>query len=393
MKTAFRLFAALMLAALAGCAPASVPDAPTLPPVAEPPPSPFPTQRLAAPSPTSAPRLQTGIPIPPQGMLYHGVYPGGVTGEEDDLTPADLQSYEQAAGKRAVWVFFSNNWYRSRAFPLETASWIREAGSIPYVRLMLRSDPEGNRADPTFTLQNVLDGKFDDNLRAWCAAARDFGAPLLAEYGTEMNGDWFPWNGKWNGGGETGGYGDPSQPDGPERFRDAYRRIIQICRVEGAGNITWVFHVNADDWPLTEWNRFENYYPGDEWIDWVAVSVYGAQTPEDDYWDGFSGYMDSAYNRLQALAPQKPVIVAEFGATAGNPLGDQALWARAALKEMTSGRWPRLIGFSWWNEWWQNDDIPAHDTNMRLQDNPALQAVFQELVGGNDLVLERPILP
>ena len=62
-------------------------------------------------------------------------------------------------------------------------------------------------------------------------------------------------------------------------------------------------------------------------------------------------------------------------------------WARAALQEITSLRYPNLIGFSWWNERWQNDDNPTHDTTMRLQDNPELEEVFTELVGNNPQVL------
>ncbi len=310
-----------------------------------------------------------------------------MTGEEDDITFKDLQSYEQTAGKTAAWVYFSNNWYRSRKFPLDTATWIREAGSIPFIRLMLRSSPGEDQAEPTFTLQNIIDGKFDRDFHSWCASARDFGTPVLAEYGTEVNGQWFSWNGIWNGGGTTTGYGDPNQPDGPERFKDAYRHIIQICREEGAKNITWVFHVNDDDDPDVGWNHFENYYPGDEWIDWIGVSDYGALTPQDDTWDSFRSGMDSVYPRLAALTPNKPIVLLEFGVTKNNPLGDQALWAQRALADITSFRYPRLIGFSWWNEHWQNDDNPAHDTTMRVQDNPDLAAVFQQLVGNNPIVL------
>lgn len=344
-------------------------------------------------SPTSIPPtpIPTGIPLPPKGYLYQGVYPGGVTGEEDDITIKDLQSFETTVGKTAVWVYFSDNWYRSRKFPLEIATWIRDAGSIPYIRLMLRSSPDEDQAEPIFTLQNIIDGKFDKDLHAWCAAARDFSTPILAEYGTEVNGEWFSWNGKWNGGGKTDGYGDPNQPDGPERFKDAYRHIIQICRDEGTKNITWVFHINAGESPDVSWNHFENYYPGDEWIDWLGISDYGALTPQDDSWPTFREGMDMIYPRLDALTPNKPIVVLEFGTTKNNLLGDQAVWAREALNDILSFRYPRIIGFSWWNERWQNDDNPAHDTTMRVQDNPALQSVFQELVGKNPIVLGRVV--
>lgn len=363
--------------------PAPTPTATTVP-ITEP----FASPTLSAESET---RIQI-VGVPPAGQLYHSVYPGGVTGEEDDMSLDDLRSYEQTVGKAAAWVYFSHNWYRDRLFPSETVTWIRDAGSVPYIRLMLRSDAEQNHAEPTFTLDRIVKGDFDNDLQTWARAARDFGSPLIAEFGTEVNGEWFPWNGVWNGGGVANGYGDLSLPDGPERFRDAYRHIIQINRDEGAHNIVWVFHVNNDDVPDEDWNRFENYYPGDEWIDWIGVSVYGAGTPFDEEWPSFRDEMDSVYPRLVALSPDKPIVLLEFGAAARNPLGDQAEWAEAALLDLTSQRWPRIIGFSWWNERWQNDSNPAHDTTMRVQDNPQLAEVFRRMVGENEMMLGRAVL-
>ncbi len=351
-----------------------------------------PAEAFVTPTPTGEAETRIErIGLPLVGQLYHAVYPGGVTGEEDDLTLDDLRSYEQAVGKPAAWVYFSHNWYRDRRFPLAAAAWIREAGSVPYIRLMLRSDSVQDDAEPVFTLQRIIDGDFDDDLRAWASAAGDFGTPLIAEFGTEVNGEWFSWNGVWNGGGELDGYGDPNEPDGPERFRDAYRHIIALARAQGAQNITWVFHANGGDAPDEDWNCLENYYPGDEWVDWIGVSVYGAQTPLEDEWPSFREQMDAVYPRLAALSPGKPILLLEFGAAARNPRGDQAEWAEAALSDLISGRWPRVVGFSWWNEFWQNDDNPKHDTTMRVQDNPQLAAVFRRWVGENAEVLGRAV--
>jgi len=46
-----------------------------------------------------------------------------------------------------------------------------------------------------------------------------------------------------------------------------------------------------------------------------------------------------------SVKPDKPIVVLEFGAAAHNPLGDQAAWARSALTDIISFRWPRLTGF------------------------------------------------
>ena len=259
---------------------------------------------------------------------------------------------------------------------------------------MLRSSAEQNVAEPLYTLQAIIDGQFDADLQAWCAAAQDFGTPLLAEYGTEVNGEWFSWNGKWNGAGNQSGYGDPTRARWP---RTLPRRLPphhpdlpqRWARPISPGSFT-----STPTMPLKEaWNRFENYYPGDGWIDWIAVSLYGAQTPLDDYCDEFRLGMDAVYPRMAALAPDKPFVLAEFGVAKNNPLCDQAEWARSALTDIVSFRWPRLTGFSWWNEWWQNDGNPAHDTTMRLQDNAALAAVFQELAGNDPVVLSRIASP
>jgi hypothetical protein len=339
----------------------------------------------------AAPLQKVGAP--PPGKLYHGVYPGGVTGEEDDLTPADLDAYEAQVGKPAAWVYFSNNWYRSRAFPAATASWIRDRGAAPYIRLMIRSTSSRPRARRPFRLQDILAGKIDADLRQWFRDARDFGTPLIVEYGTECNGDWFPWNARWNGKRTTRRFGDPAKPDGVERFVAAFRRIVGLSREEGADNITWVFHVNWDDGPAAAWNRLEDYYPGDDVVDWVAISAYGPQTPRDRYLDLFRDAVDSAYPRLQNIAATKPVIIAEFGATAGNPQITPEAWAGPALDDLLAFRWPHIIGFSWWNEHWENDNNPAHDTTMRVQDVPALAHTFHDALDGAAGVLQLAPVP
>jgi hypothetical protein len=134
------------------------------------------------------------VPSPPAGKLYHGVYPGGITGEEDDITPADLSSYQATVQRTAAWVYFSDNWYRSRSFPLATATWIRDAGSVPFIRLMLH-DSAARTPNKRFTLAHVLRGDFDADFRTWGRAAQAFGTPLIVEFGTEVNSSWFPWNG------------------------------------------------------------------------------------------------------------------------------------------------------------------------------------------------------
>ncbi len=113
----------------------------------------------------SKPEQQT-IQVPLPGQLYHGVFAGHPGNTQDEITRADIASYEQAVGKSAAWVYFSNHWFLQRTFPAETAAWIRAAGSVPYIRLMLWSSREQGREEKQFTLQRILNGEFDEDFRA-----------------------------------------------------------------------------------------------------------------------------------------------------------------------------------------------------------------------------------
>ncbi len=244
--------------------------------------------------------------------IYHSAYPD-FGGTEDIVTTEAIRDFEQIAGKNIVWAYFSNNWYNDIKFPAEAVQTIHKAGCVPFIRMMPRSDFYENQADPVYTMQKIIDGEFDEQLEQWAKDAANVGFPLLVEFGTEVNGDWFSWNGKYNGAGETSGYGDPNLPDGPERFRDAYRHIINICRQNNATNITWFFHFDADGSPDDDWNDFENYYPGDDYIDWVGISAYGPQEKNEDYRE-FDDILKNVYPRIIAMT-DKPLAILEFALT------------------------------------------------------------------------------
>jgi hypothetical protein len=308
------------------------------------------------------------IAPPPPGKLYHGFFYDGPALNEHDVTAGDVARYEQAVGRKTTWVFFSDNWFESRKFPIATCGWIHDLGKIPYVRLMLRSDLEQNHREKFYTLGKISAGEFDQDLRGWARDAKAFKSPILIEWGTEPNGDWFSWNGKWNGGVEKG----------PAHYIAAYRHMVDVMRAEGADNLLWVWHVNWFDSPEAQGNRFENYYPGARYCDWLGLSAYGPLTPTThDGTESLRFKMREAYPRLTRLAPGKPIVLAEFGCDLHNRRVSAEAWAKSALDDLFSGRWPAVIGFCWWNEAWENDDDSKHDTDMNILHDPGLTNVFR----------------
>ncbi|MEP6777222.1 MAG: glycosyl hydrolase [Chthoniobacterales bacterium] len=328
------------------------------------------------------------VSAPPEGKLYHGLYFDDPAKEHDptehDVTAEQVSKYESAVGHKTAWVFFSNNWFESRKFPEAQCRWIRELGKTPYVRLMLRSDLEQEHADKTFGLAKIIAGKFDDDLKAWARDAKAFSSPILIEWGTEPNGNWFSWNGKWNGGAQAG----------PAKYVAAYRHIVDLMRGEGANNLQWIWHVNWLDEPEAKWNRFENYFPGGDYCDWVALSAYGPLTPRaKDGSESFRFKMRKAYPRLMKIAPDKPIVIAEFGCALNHRKVDAAEWAKSALEDLFSGRWPAVIGFCWWNESWENDDTKSHNTDMNILHDGRLTEVFrEELERHADKLQEAPVI-
>ena len=251
--------------------------------------------------------------IPFENGIYHGAFPD-FGGQENFVSDERIIAYQDLTGKEIAWAYFSNNWIGGIFFPIDDISIIHNNGNTPFVRLMARSDFEEYGQDETYTMQRILNGDFDTELNEWFIKAAQLNYPILCEFGTEMNGNWFPWNGQYAGAGTTNGYGDPDYPDGPERFRDAYRHIIDLANTNNATNITWFFHADDQSFPQEAWNDIAYYYPGDNYIDWLGVSIYGPYTKDEDF-IYFSDFMEQIYPKLTAISPNKPIAVLEFGIT------------------------------------------------------------------------------
>jgi len=334
-------------------------------------------------SSTSAAGGPPGVVLapPPDGRVYHAAFPD-FGGPEDRVRASRIHAFEGDAGRPIAWAYFSNNWVHGIRFPADDVARIVAAGRVPFIRMMARSDYDEGGPDERYTMHSIVDGNWDGDLRRWCQGAAATGVPLLVDFGVEVNGEWFPWNGRWNGGGRTQGYGDPTYPDGPERFRDAYRHIVDLCRAEGATNLTWFFHVDVGSYPEAAWNSdFANYYPGASYVDWIGISDYGQLVP-GERWEGFRERLDRVYAQLDALAApgDKPIAVLEYGARESKRKpGKKAGWLRTAIETVLSERYPRIAALSYWHERWRNGDGSV--SNLRIDSSRRARRAYRSAVG------------
>lgn len=315
------------------------------------------------------------IGVPPLRRVYHGVFPAGRALPDSDISMVTLQGYQTAVGRPLAWVYFSHEWYRGKAFPRITAKAIRDRGAVPFVRLHMRSQQVQLVTDPTYTLARIIAGDFDADLRAWADGAKAFGTPLIVQFGTEINGDWYPWSAPYNGGWTVG----------PARFKAAFRHIVEVMRAEGANNITWALHYNGENWPGDNpLNVPQSYYPGDDVVDWIGLSIYGNYGPGDDKCRSFGGLLQQREQEIAQVTTQKPLFIFEVGISSRATFCDPTAWVGAVLNGLLGGRWPELRGFSWWDE-----------SDMVVQGNPILETPFHDILNGPNAgeLLDRPLLP
>lgn len=264
----------------------------------------------------TASQVENGKIMPPIQGTYFNFFPG-IDLNQETLTfgQQTIQDFETTAGQSVAWVTCGSVWENGIEFPTQAVDLLAENGKTPFMYLEPWSETTSfiNEADPVYNMAAILNGTFDEELKALALAAKTSAVPMVMVFGGEVNGDWFPWNGRWNGAGETTDYGDTNYPDGPERFRDAYRHIIDIFNLEEVNNVTWGFHIDASSSPDVDWNQAKWYYPGDDYIDWIGASVYGAQHNKDENPYTFAEIWTATKTQLLQVSTTKPFAIFEMG--------------------------------------------------------------------------------
>jgi hypothetical protein len=226
-----------------------------------------------------------------------------------------VQRVGAALGKHLSVVSIYQAWGSAaeHRFPGRELTLIANAGHIP----MLTWEPWttefdeasfGPRDQRAFrTMRDVGRGVYDSYVREWARECMRWGRPILLRFGHEMNNPFYPWS-------FTTG-------NTPDDFKAAWRRVWRIFRDSGCRNVAWV-------WTPLASPRFEVYYPGEEFVDWVGVTVlnYGPKWPPHR-WQPFDELLASPYRRLAPMG--KPILIPELGSV--GTAHEKAEWHARAL--------------------------------------------------------------
>ena len=271
---------------------------------------------------------------------------------------AALSRFEEAAGSSSAIVHWYQAWAPGGSPTLRT-SYLRaaaERGAVPMISWS-SSDWNLGADQPAYALASVAGGRFDDYVRGWAQGLAAYAGPVLLRWGWEMNLEWAPW-GRGNG-----------NRDG--EFVAAWRHLHGIFQSEGATNVRWVWSPNVMLPEAGADSSFESLFPGDEYVDWLALDAYNHQPWYG--WRSFAEIVDPSYRRITALSA-RPLMLAELGCSelVGHP-GAKAAWIADALGEQIF-EFPRIQAVVWFNERKEGD--------WRVESSGAARRAFRAAVSG-----------
>lgn len=223
-------------------------------------------------------------------------------------------------------------------------------------------DPRLPAADPSqaqFAFSNILQGDFDAYIDSWAEGLAAFGEPVYVRFATEMNGNWQPWSVGQNG-------------TTAEVYVDTWRYVHDRFSDAGVDNVRWVWNPNAN-W-YDDPGMLSQLYPGDAYVDWVALdgfnwgtSYYWADCSCSSFWQTFADVFGSSYDEVASIT-DKPIMIAETASAEEG--GDKAAWIRETIEEMPE-RFPQVRALIWFNL--------DKETDWRVESSPASLRAFVEV--------------
>lgn len=281
---------------------------------------------------------------PPAG-LYFGAFV-----EQDRNVGGNNQGHFNTLTGTQHAIFFTYHHY-GRPFPHNWARIAKEAGAAIHLAL-----------EPQSGLQMVKD---DNYLRQFARQAYAAQVPVFLRFASEMNGNWVRWHGN------------------PQLYIEKWRVVARVMREE-APNVAMVWTPNSV--PVV---NIQDYYPGDDYVDWVGVNLYSVA-----YFDGDRNRPAYNVNPLDLIRPiydmyadRKPIQVSEFGAThfttaTNEDTTDFAITKMLQLYHGVSMLMPRVKNINWFS---MNTITEAHNPRRRLNnfsitENTRLKQAYQEML-------------
>jgi hypothetical protein len=238
---------------------------------------------------------------------------------------ADITNFELKVGKPVNYVATFVHWGNEKELPYEMADYAKRNNKtlIIFWEAMDYSAAKAN--DARFNYDAILRGDWDIYFKTFAEQARKSGAQIILIPFEEMNGAWYPWSGVIN-------------DNTPAKHILSYRYIKKFFT--GISNVKFGWAVNNDSDPDVEGNRPADYYPGDEYVDYIGINGFNFDNP----WQSFEEIFDYGLKELEKI--NKPIFIFS---TASAPGDKKAEWIKEGLGTLAT-KHPQVVGWIWFNE-------------------------------------------
>ena len=276
--------------------------------------------------------------------IYLGLWQPGFP----DLS--DIAAYERSVRKQAAIVHWYQGWGAANApLDLDAITRVSDRGSVAMITWEPWDYTKGIE-QPEYRPANIAAGHFDDYVRSWARGLASYDGTVLLRFAHEMNHPYYPWSVGVNGNTESD-------------YVAAWRHVHDIFTQEGATNVQWVWS------PLIWWEGaplIEPMYPGDEYVDWVAVDGYN--NVDWGGWQSFSQIFGASYERLTALT-DKPIMIAEVASAEAG--GSKAAWITDMFARLPV-EYPEIRAVVWFNE--------SKEADWRVNSSNASLRAFRDAI-------------
>ena len=273
----------------------------------------------------------------------------GVALDGFPITEERLRNVEDDIGVSPEIVVFFLQWpsiegQGAAPFPGESLDAIWNTGAIPCLTWEPMYYRDGHEVMVPFDA--ILNGDYDPYILGFARQSVTWKRPFMIRFAHEMNIERYHWGTKKKG------YG----PESPDIYKRMFRYIVTMFQKADTQNALWVFCPNAESVPNTSydprasWNRVENYYPGEKYVDILGIDGYNWGTTQtkakngwDSHWRGFKEIFRPTYEKMRELAPGKPIFIFETASVSQG--GDKCLWIKKAFDTVAEWKVNGLIWF------------------------------------------------
>ena len=307
---------------------------------------------LTAPGPLLNPVVLG--PYEPARGCYIGAYI-----RLDPVVRGDIEAFERLVGKKHA-TYFRYVGY-GQPFPFKWVKRLRDRGYAPHIAW-----------EPNDGLDVVRD---DDYLRGWAEAARHAAVPIFLRYASEMNGTWQAWSGD------------------PELYKEKWRLVYRVIH-EVAPNVVMIWCPFA--MPRA---TIQQYYPGDEYVDWVGVNIYSVMRHDGDATKiGGEDPRDLLRYVYELYAAKKPIAVCEYGAThfckaTGQRCSNFAVDAMTKMYRSLAQEFPRVRMINWFSVDAAKSGLAHND--YALTTDELVLSTYRQLIADDyflSSVAEKPVV-